>query len=95
MTDNTCNGWSNYETWLVYNYLDAYNQLAYWYAQVSEHTTAYDLAKDIREVLVDATPDIGPGLYADFLRAALQEVNWREIANHVLDESPACMRQRI
>lgn len=95
MSDNTCNGWANYETWLVYCWLYNDEQLPYWYAQVSEHTTAYDLAKDIRQVLVDATPDIGPGLCADFLSAALQEVNWREIANHVLDAAPACMRQRI
>ena len=83
MSDNTCNGWANYETWLVYCWLDNDEQLPYWQQHATEDSCAYALAQDMRSAYADAAPDLGPGLYADLLSAALQAVRWRDIAQRL------------
>lgn len=41
---------------------------------------AHDLARDMRNELAEAAPDLGCTLWADLLSAALSEVDWYEIA---------------
>lgn len=95
--DRTYNGWTNYETWAVslwmsndlpqYRYWDDETQTAtkqaeplVWLADriKSEHEEACD------QMLEQAHFQQGP--FADLLNAALSEVNWREIAQHLLDD---------
>jgi hypothetical protein len=41
----------------------------------------------MRSAYADAAPDLGPGLYADLLSAALQCVRWRDIAQRLYDDA--------
>ena len=52
---------------------------------LSHHDAArYELADRLQTSVQGGCPEIGPSMYADLLRAALTEVNWRGIADHVL-----------
>lgn len=53
---------------------------------VPHQTATSILANRIRAELLDNTPDVLAGVYADLLGAALSEVDWREIAGHYIDE---------
>ena len=75
----TYNGWTNYATWSInLEMLDGY-----------EHTQsdAYDLSNEIQEYVVsyidETTPD---GLAKDYALAFISEVNWYEIAQHLISE---------
>ncbi|HEX5471555.1 MAG TPA: hypothetical protein VFW73_06695 [Lacipirellulaceae bacterium] len=46
----------------------------------------FSLADRLKKELTDDSPIADNSLYADLLSAALQEVNWVEIADHYLDE---------
>jgi hypothetical protein len=88
MTDNTCNGWANYETWLAHLWLqEDPAQLEYWQAKATDYTTAYALGQDMRCSMEDAVPDLGCGLYADLLSAALHAVRWRDIAESIINDA--------
>ena len=90
------NGWTNYETWLVKLWLD--NDQGTYYdvtGHATETVTAtdgvtvadkYDFADWVQEYVEELLPDIG-GLAADLMKAALSEVNWREIAEGYLDDA--------
>ena len=81
------NGWTNYATWRVnleifdgieaedmgWNRLDLYNM-----AQAMK-----DYANDAIEM------DAKEGLALDYARAFLSEVNWTEIAKHMLEDYPS------
>ena len=45
----------------------------------------FTLADQVKEEISDGTPTIEASLYVDLLGAALQQVNWHEIAEHWLD----------
>lgn len=44
------------------------------------------LADSLKEWHSEMEPDLGASLWADMLSAAFAEVNWREIAEHLMDE---------
>lgn len=98
--DTTHNGWRNYETWAVNLWLDneegTYN---YWrerareaYAAASadsiwtrEQRARYTLADTLKAEIEESLPDLGASMAADLLGAALSEVHWDEIAEHMID----------
>ena len=96
----TYNGWTNYETWNVALWIDndagikdywrdrATNWLAISIADkiftVKERATL-DLADELKEEFIDGMPDLGPSTYTDLLNSALSEVNWHEIAKHLIE----------
>jgi hypothetical protein len=46
----------------------------------------YNLAKQLKEEVTDASPLCEASMYADLLGAALSEVDWLEIVDHWLSE---------
>jgi hypothetical protein len=98
MSDQKHNGWTNYETWAVALWMDneepSYN---YWretaegivkHALDADEAT-YKLMETIKEEHEQVAPDLGSTVFADLLGAALGEVNWHEIAKHLVDEVAA------
>jgi len=96
------NGWSNYETWNVALWIDndegSYN---YWRERSREilesdlsddfappeRKAVWLLADEIKDTIEDMSPLASEAsLYSDLLGAALSEVDWREIAEHYLEE---------
>lgn len=84
MTDNTYNGWTNKETWLVNAwYLD---EMPEYYAEMDiYHVEAYDLKDNIPGIAeeCEALSQLRPGLLSDFISDAWSEVNWQELADHL------------
>ena len=98
MSDKKCNGWSNYETWLVNLWFDnqEYSQTVLrQFAKDSircaelhgrdRDNAAYECSKMIRNEVEENTPEV-EGMFADLLQSALSEVNWYEIAEHIVDD---------
>jgi hypothetical protein len=87
MSDNRYNGWTNYATWRVrLEIFDGFDPSDYFSA--FDPSDTYGLSKALEEyadqVLFEcATVE---GLAADYARAFLSDVNWYEIAEHMLDD---------
>ena len=103
MTTKNYNGWTNYETWVVSLWMDndegaqsywrdeAISALAEASRTESETLTAKEeaaqtLADRIKEQHEEAKPEVS-GVFADLINAALSEVNWREIAEKLVDDA--------
>jgi len=95
----TYNGWSNYETWCVNLWLDndqgtqemwAESTARIWEeSEPSRNWTRKEeavsaLAEMLKEELA-VVPDEVTGMMADLLGAALGEVDWHEIAEHMVE----------
>jgi hypothetical protein len=82
MTNTTYNGWTNYATWRVN--LEMIDGL-----ELSDFGTNLD-AYDLGQALKDYADEIlcqgcgYEGLVLDYARAFLSDVNWREIAQHMI-----------
>ncbi len=96
MTNKEYNGWYNYETWLLKLWQDNdQGEQEYW-QEAAEQCVKTDGKEDAVHPLADmmrehyeaqAVEAIGTtGLFCDMITAALHEVNWREIAQHYVDE---------
>ena len=99
--DKKYNGWSNYETWNVALWLDneqsSYQEMhgladEVWLDAVpsasftKEEQALLTLSDRIKVRIEENMPDLGASCYADLLNAAIGEVDWREIAEHYLDD---------
>ncbi len=94
------NGWSNYETWVVNLWMD--NDQCdhdYWLeiakecdARCNSIDAGIDLAEQLEQSYKDHMQDVlvaakqEASVWADLLGAALNEVDWREIADALLAE---------
>jgi hypothetical protein len=95
MTDLTYNGWTNYETWVVNLWLtndsgsvDYLNEMArdcLTHLDGDKNDAIWELAKRIEENHDEFKPEAN-GVFADLLNHALGCVNWREIAQYIIDE---------
>ena len=90
--DKKYNGWSNYETWNVKLWLDNDEYLCNeWQPEIAGQypDDEVGLARAIQEFVCDPenglVPDLGATMASDLLNAALSEVNWREIAESILE----------
>lgn len=101
MENKRCNGWTNYETWLCNLWLDndgMTDEIAEW-AQECLESAIENGESDIRASATtgledrikahvedeDLMPQVS-GMYADLLNAALQNIDYREIASHYIDD---------
>jgi len=89
------NGWTNYETWLVNLWMDN-EEGSYRGAQELARSALEDesdrddavqsVAEHLKEEHESAAADAVPaGVFSDLVGAALSEVDWREIAGHLVD----------
>ena len=88
MTDY--NGWTNYETWLVSLWLNNEPGSQHDLEQIlKSEKLDYTAGKLIREYIEENYQVPTTGLIADLVNAALDSVNWQEIAcdNRVEDET--------
>lgn len=78
------NGWSNYETWRVY--LECVDGMTL----DDLGAKSYDDQARIQEILENMCDEIilgqAKGFALDLARSFLSEVNWREIADHMINE---------
>jgi len=83
----TYNGWTNYETWACsLYYWDVFEEILKGYDETPD---AYDLAEALRDVVVNDSLDCGiqsPSLFYDLLIASLKEIDYRQIAEDLLEE---------
>ena len=91
MTDKTYNGWTNYATWRVN--LEIFDGLET--SEMFDLTLdAWDLGhalQDYAEEVVDMSirdPE-APSIARDYALAFLSDVNWYEIAKHMIDDAKA------
>ena len=86
MTDKTCYGWTNYATWRVN--LEIFDDFRVMDTHLLDDT--YALSKYLRDTaevyIEDSSTD---GLARDYALAFLSDVNWYEIAKHMIDDAKA------
>lgn len=76
------NGWTNYATWRVN--LEMFDgQPAEW---IDAGTDAYDLGQSLRDTALEYMAEQASGLALDYAEAFLADVNWYEIAKHMLED---------
>lgn len=92
MTENGYNGWTNWETWIINLWMDndqelydQYGSIAHAEASKNERSATYRLSKALQEQFDEWIPEI-KGPYKDLLDGAIREINWHEIARHMLDQ---------
>jgi hypothetical protein len=78
--DTTYNGWTNYETWRVR--LEMFDGD---FASENE-LDAYDLGQSLREMALETVEAQASGIALDYAEAFLAQVNWYEIAAHMIDD---------
>jgi len=76
------NGWTNYATWRVnLEIIDGYD----WYE--NEHVDADYVKELVEDAVFGSLIGNGNGLVEDYANAFLSEVNYHEIAEHIINES--------
>ena len=98
--DTKYNGWANYETRAVKLWMDNdEGTYGYWREAAEEawdanegdgtfthaEAAAIDLAERLKAETEEGAPDLGASVWADFLSAAISEVNWHEIAVDLIE----------
>ena len=91
MSDTTYNGWSNYATWRInLEIFDGFDPTEYYSA--CDLTDAYELGQSLKQYAEEVIFECGyderrpSNLMEDYARAFLQEVNWYEIAQHLIED---------
>jgi hypothetical protein len=83
MSNSTYNGWTNYATWRVN--LEMFDD--YRVYDFSLMQDAYDLSQHLKETAeVYIEESSSEGLARDYAMAFLSDVNWYEIAVHLIAE---------
>ena len=83
--DNTYNGWTNYATWRV--------NLELFDGQVAldfgiQHEAPYEAGKSLQQYAEETIEQSSTeGLARDYALAFLSDVNWQEIAGHMLGDA--------
>ncbi len=84
MSDKTYNGWTNYATWRVnLEVFDGFDPREYFLDGNDEVDTA-ELADNLKQWADDVIIGGSEGLVADYARAFLSDVDWHEIARHMI-----------
>lgn len=78
------NGWTNYATWRVN--LEIFDGWDPYDCGHDSATNAYDLGLALKDIAGELLANDGKGLTFDYAMAFLSDVNWTEIAQHMIDE---------
>jgi len=79
-TENTYNGWTNWETWTVNMYLDGAIEAEE--LSGDAYADGEMLRAFVEECFIADTPE---GLANEFVTSGMQAVNWQEIAEGMID----------
>jgi hypothetical protein len=80
------NGWTNYETWRVnLEVFDGIDPNDY-FNDANGNLDESELADNLKEWADELIVGNNQGLMADYARAFLQNVNYREIAAHMIED---------
>jgi len=86
MSDKTYNGWSNYATWRVnLEMFDGLTPRDITGRSLSAVSDLKDALKEWAEQAIESTSS--EGLARDYALAFLSDVDWWEIANHLLEDA--------
>ena len=87
MNDTKYNGWTNYATWRVaLEIFDGFNPVEEWGLEretLTESELAFILKEHAEELVSESTPE---GLALDYALAFMADVNWHEIASHMMED---------
>jgi hypothetical protein len=84
---NTYNGWKNYETWVYNLHLTNEGDVMRDYFEQLSSMNAYDLGQYLKEELDEQISERDlPSLLCDLLMSASSEIDFREIAEHLLND---------
>ena len=75
------NGWTNYATWRVNLEMFDGGDFA-----SDNDLDAYDLGQSLRGFAEDLLAEQGSGMVLDYALAFLADVNWCEIARHMIED---------
>ena len=92
MSDTTYNGWSNYATWRInLEIFDGFNPSDYYSA--FDPSDAYALGQSLKDYAEEIIfQGVGyderrpSNLMEDYARSFLQDVNYQEIAEHMIED---------
>ena len=86
MNDKKYNGWTNYETWRVnleiFDGFDPYDNFSDDQDNMQDNLAEY--LKDYVETIIYESGGGDGNLAVDYALAFLQDVNWHEIAKHMI-----------
>jgi hypothetical protein len=83
----TYNGWKNYETWIYNLHLTNEGDVMRDYFEQLSSMNAYDLGQYLKEELDEQISERDlPSLLCDLLMSASSEIDFREIAEHLLND---------
>ena len=91
MNNETYNGYSNKETWLVRLWLDndeishAYVMEGIMFSFRTDFQAA-TLAQYLRHMVLSANPETDASLYCDLIKSALSRINFGELADSYLND---------
>ena len=85
MEKQTCNGWTNYATWRVN--LELFDGSDWNHFYIGSFPEPYDLGLALKEYAEEFIEQDAPeGLARDYALAFISDVNWYEIAEHLLED---------
>ena len=86
MTQETYQGWTNYETWLIKLWIDnEQSSQNYWLEAAKTADNPTELADQLKDEYEGAMPELN-GVWYDLLATSIGEVDWYEIAESLIDE---------
>lgn len=84
MSDSKYNGWTNYATWRINLEILGDLDLAEY---ITDKPDLADAAEWCKCYVDDILDECGRGLALDYAYAFISDVNWREIAEHLLNDA--------
>ena len=83
------NGWTNYETWVWKLWIDNDQGTQEYWLETAQESTLANLAEQLEseanDQMENAAGTAGP--ITDILGAAMSQINWREIAESLIEEA--------
>jgi len=84
--DTTHNGWTNYATWRVN--LEMFDSISLGDVCVLDTSNVHEVADNLKDTAEQLIEDgSAEGLARDYALAFLSDVNWHEIAQHLINDA--------